>query len=51
MDNYQREPYIIRESPPQFENRNMAWVFVRSITGSTMYQRDPFFSRNWHTEN
>ena len=31
---------IIRESPPQFENRIMARVYVRSITRSTtcMYQ-------------
>ena len=31
--------YIIRESPPQFENRIMARVYVRSITRSTMYQK------------
>ena len=29
---------LIRESPPQFENRIMARVYVRSITRSTMYQ-------------
>ena len=29
----------IWESPPQFENRMMAWVYVRSITRSTMYQK------------
>ena len=32
----------IRESPPQFENRIMAQVYVRSITHSTMYQKAPF---------
>ena len=32
----------IRESPPQFENRIMARVYVRSITRSTMYQKAPF---------
>ena len=31
-----------RESPPQFENRNMARVYVRSNTRSTMYQKAPF---------
>ena len=29
----------IRESPPQFENRIMARVYVRSITRSIMYQK------------
>ena len=29
----------IRESPPQFENRIMARMYVRSITRSTMYQK------------
>ena len=29
----------IWESPPQFENRIMAQVYVRSITRSTMYQK------------
>ena len=33
---------IIRESPPKFENRIMAKVYVRSITRSTMYQKAPF---------
>ena len=33
---------VIRESPPQFENRIMARVYVRSITRSTMYQKAPF---------
>ena len=33
---------LIRESPPQFENRIMARVYVRSITRSTMYQKAPF---------
>ena len=37
----------IRESPPQFENRIMAWVYVRSITRSTMCQKPPFVSRKW----
>ena len=27
----------IPESPPQMENRNMAWVYVKSIRRSTMY--------------
>ena len=35
--------YHIRESPPQFENRIMARVYVRSIMRSTMYQKAPFF--------
>ena len=30
---------LIRESPPQFENRIMARVYVRSITRSTMYHK------------
>ena len=34
--------YLIRESPPQFENRSMARVYVRSITRSTMHQKAPF---------
>ena len=33
---------IIRESPPQLENRIMAQVYVRSITRSTMYQKARF---------
>ena len=33
---------LFRESPPQFENRIMARVYVRSITRCTMYQKDPF---------
>ena len=33
---------LIRESPPQSENRIMAPVYVRSITRSTMYQKAPF---------
>ena len=33
----------IRESPPQFENQIMAWVYVSSITRSTMYQKAPFY--------
>ena len=32
----------IRKSQPQFENRIMARVYVRSIVGSTMYQKAPF---------
>ena len=32
----------VRESPPQLENRIMARVYVRSIMGSTMYQKAPF---------
>ena len=35
---------LIRESPPQFENRIMARVYVRSITRSTMYQKAPFLA-------
>ena len=31
----------IRESPPQFENRIMAWVYVRSISRSAIYQKAP----------
>ena len=30
---------LIRESPPQLENRIMARVYVRSITRSTRYQK------------
>ena len=33
---------IIQLSLPQFENWLMAWVYVRSIMGSTMYQKAPF---------
>ena len=33
---------FIQESLPQFENRIMARVYVRSITPSTMYQKAPF---------
>ena len=33
---------LIRESPPQFEDRIMARVYVRSIIRSTMYQKAPF---------
>ena len=33
---------VIRESPPQFENRIMTRVYVWSITRSTMYQKAPF---------
>ena len=33
---------FIRRSPPQFENRIMARVYVRSITRSIMYQKAPF---------
>ena len=33
---------LIRESLPQFENRIMARVYVRSITRCTMYQKAPF---------
>ena len=32
----------IRESPPQFEHRLMAGVYVRNITRSTIYQKAPF---------
>ena len=39
----------IRESPPQFENRIMARVYVRSITRST--KKLHFVSRNWSMEN
>ena len=35
-------PIHIRENPPQFKNRIMAWVYVRSNIRSTMYQRAPF---------
>ena len=31
-----------QESRPQFENRIMVQVYVRSITRSTMYQKAPF---------
>ena len=34
----------IRESPPQFQNRTMARVSIRSIMRSTMYQKAPFCS-------
>ena len=38
--------FTIRESPPQFENRIMAQMYVRSITRRTtctcMYQKAPF---------
>ena len=44
-------PGLIMESPPQFENRIKARVYVRSITRSTMYQKAPFFSRNWRMES
>ena len=40
----------IRESPPQFENRIMTLVYVRSITRSTVYQKLYFVSRNWRME-
>ena len=33
---------LIRESPPQFENRIMVWEYVSSITRSTLYQKTPF---------
>ena len=33
---------FIRRSPPQFENRIMARVYVRSIMRSTTYQKAPF---------
>ena len=29
-------------SPPQFENRIMALVYIRSIMRSTVYQKAPF---------
>ena len=32
----------IQECPPQFEERIMARVYVRSITRSTMNQKAPF---------
>ena len=32
----------IRVSPPQFENRIMARVYIRSIARCTMYQKAPF---------
>ena len=41
---------VIRESPPQFENRIKARVYVRSITHSTIYQKAPFYSQNWRME-
>ena len=31
-----------RESTPQFENQIMAWLYARSITRSTTYQKAPF---------
>ena len=33
----------IRESPPQFENRIMARVYVRSIMRINMYHKAPFY--------
>ena len=43
---------VIQENPPQFENQIMAWVYIRSITRSTnLYQKAPFFSRNWLMEH
>ena len=42
---------IICESPPQFENRIMARVYVRSITRSTLYKKLHFVSQNWRMEN
>ena len=44
-------PIAIRESPPQFENRIMARVYVRSIMRSTMYQKAPFCRRKWRSDN
>ena len=32
-----------RESPAQFENRIMPWVYVRRVTHSTMYEKAPFY--------
>ena len=32
----------LRESLPQFENQIMAWVYVKSIKRSTMYQKASF---------
>ena len=32
----------ILDSPPQFENRIMARVYVGNIMRSTMYQKDSF---------
>ena len=38
----QSQTNLIRESPPQFENRIMARaVYVRSITRSALYQKAP----------
>ena len=34
----------IPKGPPQFENQIMAWVYVRSIMPSTMYQKASFCS-------
>ena len=39
------------ESQAQFKNQNMLRVYVRRITRSTMYEKGPFFSRNWRKEN
>ena len=36
--------HVIWESPPQFENRITAWVYVRSISRNSMYQKAPFCS-------
>ena len=36
-----RQNWYIRESPSQFENQIMPRVYIRSITGSTMYQKAP----------
>ena len=42
----------IQENPPQFENPNMARLYVRSSTRSTMYQKSSrFVSQNWGMEN
>ena len=38
--------FHIQESPPQFENQIMAWVYVRSICTKKLH----FVSRNWCME-
>ena len=37
--------------PPQFENRIMALVYVKSITHSTMYKKLQFDSQHWRMVN
>ena len=34
---------VNRESPAQFENRIKPRVYVRCVTRSTMYEKNPFY--------